>query len=115
MTRKLEGVKVDNGENCQGLMYLSSDGKVEMTVFTMRNRYPSADHSWAMNIRSLGVMAITEGTGRLLQKDEPPIDFEAGDTLEITPGDRYAYQGDFTAVTTWNPPFDKDQYREEKD
>lgn len=113
MSRKIEGIKIDNGENCQGMLYLSEDDKVEMSTFDIKERYPAQPRSWSMNVRSLGMAVITRGSGVFRQKNEPSIPFEAGDVIEITPGEKYAYEGDFGMVTTWSPPFEKDQYTEE--
>jgi hypothetical protein len=106
----LEGTPFDNGPTCRGVNYVSSDGAIDMSRSTIEGRYPEGEHDWARNKVSRGLAHVVVGMGTLRYKDEPSVHVEAGQTVEIPPDARYAWQGYFDVVTTWNPPYDPKQH-----
>ena len=92
-----------NGEYCEVIEYPLNQSNINIALVNIHGRYPET--GYAMNTDVDELLFIQQGAGNLTTIDGDQTPFTEGDAVLVPKGDKYYFDGDFTAVIACNPTF----------
>lgn len=104
---KNESNLFENSADCKVSEYALSDEEVSGAVVKVRGRYPES--GYAMNNACKELAYILEGQGKIDMSGRKE-DFVVGDMMLIDRGEKYFWEGDFSALLCSVPAWKADQY-----
>jgi mannose-6-phosphate isomerase-like protein (cupin superfamily) len=106
--RKTESVPFSNSESCQVLEYDFQDDEAGIAVAEIKGRYP--ERGFAVNDRCKEIAYVISGNGKIgLRGGEAAL--AAGDTVLISEGDEYFWEGNFSIALFSAPAWNAKQCR----
>jgi len=97
-----------NSASCQVSEYGNIAGEMSVAVARISGRYP--DQGFALNEECSEAVYILDGAG-LLGSDDGAEKLAAGDCIYIGKGERYYWEGSFSALISSAPAWDAGQYK----
>lgn len=108
---KLDGVPFKNSETCEGIAYVAENAPLDLSVIRISGRYP--ERGWAVNETVHEIVLVRQGSGNLALKDAELQSLCEGDVAVVSPGQRFAWQGEMELVMACSPQFTANQYKME--
>lgn len=96
--RKDEGVKGENSKNCKTIEYSFKNKEMDFGIAVITARYPEKENEYCMNTKSTELIYVLEGSGKL-QFEDKEVEFFMGDTILISPNEKYAWITDYCKVS----------------
>ena len=107
---KIEGERFKNSDTCEVVSFTSEQAEHDIAFVYITGRYPDTGW-WAMNEDADEMVAVIEGEGRLILKDDAVIELEAGKGAFVQAGTLFAWDGNMTLSMSCNPKFDSSKYK----
>ena len=108
--RKDEGIKGENSKSCKTIEYSFKNKDMDLGIATITGRYPEKNE-YCVNTECTELIYLLEGNGKL-QFGNEEVDFFMGDTILISPNEKYAWITDYCKVSmVCTPAWNNDQHK----
>lgn len=109
--RKDEGVNGENSKSCKTIEYSFKNKDMDLGIATITGRYPKKENEYCVNTECTELIYVLEGNGKL-QFGNEEVDFFMGDTILISPNEKYAWITDYCKVSmVCTPAWNNDQHK----
>ena len=109
--RKDEEIKGENSSSCKTIEYSFKNKDMDLGIATITGRYPEKENEYCVNTECTELIYVLEGNGKL-QFGNEEVDFFMGDTILISPNEKYAWITDYCKVSmVCTPAWNNDQHK----
>ena len=109
--RKDEGINGENSKSCKTIEYSFKNKDMDLGIATITGRYPKKENEYCVNTECTELIYVLEGNGKL-QFGNEEVDFFMGDTILISPNEKYAWITDYCKVSmVCTPAWNNDQHK----
>lgn len=109
--RKDEGINGENSKSCKTIEYSFKNKDMDLGIATITGRYPEKENEYCVNTECTELIYVLEENGKL-QFGNEEVDFFMGDTILISPNEKYAWITDYCKVSmVCTPAWNNDQHK----
>ena len=107
IVKREEAERFENSEQCKVLEYGFNDKDIDISTATISGRYPS--EGFCVNEAVKEMVYCLKGEGVIFFEGRE-LEFKAGDSILIDPGEKYYWSGNFELVMCCTPAWSKGQH-----
>lgn len=106
--KKEDIVLYKNSDTCENLIYEIDDEDINFSIAKINGKYPESGYCVNLEVKEL--LYITEGTGKLIKKDEI-IEFKTGDVILVEKGEAYRWDANCKVLISCAPAWHEKQHK----